>query len=214
MIISPLEQFTIIPLIVISNLSLFLIYILFILIIIFSYLNLNFILIKHFEWLYRLISNHHDHIFIFLSLFLLILISNLIGMIPFTFTITAQFIFVFSISITVFLSLNILGLSHHKFYFGYLFLPSGVPIFLIPLITSLELLLYFTRAISLALRLSANLLSGHILIKLLIYAFIQFPILSIFILPVFFLELLVAFLQAYIFIVLTLSYYQDISLPH
>ena len=135
-------------------------------------------------------------------------------MIPYSITITAQFIFVFSISIIIFISLNLLGFNIHKLNLFFLFLPGGVPLLLVPLITLLEFVLYFTRAISLSLRLSANMVAGHILMKILIYSFINIPLLSILILPIFFLEMMVALLQAYIYLTLTISYYQDISLPH
>jgi ATP synthase subunit 6 len=144
----------------------------------------------------------------------MILLINIIGMIPYSITITAQFIFVFSISIVIFISLNILGFKIHKFNLFFLFLPGGVPLALVPAITLLEFLLYFIRAVSLSLRLSANMVAGHILMKILIYAFINIPLLSVIILPIFFLEIMVAFLQAYIYLTLTLSYYQDISIPH
>lgn len=213
MIFSPLEQFTIIPIILISNISIFIIYIIAILLILIS-IN-PFILQKHIEWFYsNLKGNINDHIFILLSIWFIILFSNLIGMIPYSITLTAQFIFVFSISIVVFISINILGFNIHKFNLTYLFLPTGVPFFLIPLIAILEFLLYFTRVISLTLRLSANMVAGHILMKILIYSFINLPIISLVLLPIIMLELMVAFLQAYVFLTLTISYYQDISLPH
>jgi F-type H+-transporting ATPase subunit a len=136
------------------------------------------------------------------------------GMLPYSITITSQFIFVFSISIVVFISIQLLGLKLHKFNISYLFLPGGVPFLIIPLISILEFVLYFTRTISLTLRLSANLVAGHILLKILIYSIISYPLFSIIILPIILLEFMVAILQAYIFITLTISYYQDISLTH
>jgi len=117
-------------------------------------------------------------------------------------------------SIVIFISINYLGLTIHNLHLFFLFLPGGVPLFLIPLISILEFFLYFLRVISLSLRLSANLIAGHILLKILIYSFINIPFLSILILPILFLEILVAFLQSYIYLTLTISYYQDISIPH
>lgn len=213
MIFSPLEQFTIIPIIQISNVSIFLLLIILLLSILFHIHP--FLLQKHIEWWYSNIGNNiKDHIFILLSIWFIILFSNLMGMVPYSFTLTSQFIFVLSLSIIIFISINILGFQIHKFNLTFLFLPGGVPIFLIPLIAILEFALYFTRVISLTLRLSANMIAGHILIKILIYSFINIPLFSILILPIIFLELMVAFLQAYIYLTLTLSYYQDISLPH
>jgi ATP synthase subunit 6 len=135
-------------------------------------------------------------------------------MIPYSITLTSQFIFVFSISIVVFISINLLGIKLHSYNLFFLFLPNGVPLVLIPLIALLEFVLYFTRVISLTLRLSANMIAGHILMKILVYSFVSMPLLSIIIIPVVFLELLVAFLQAYVYLTLTISYYKDISLPH
>ena len=212
-IISPLEQFNITPIIQLSNFSLFLFYILIILSIL-SRVH-PFLLQKHIEWWFvNLRNNINDHIFILLSIWFIILLSNLIGMIPYSISLTAQFIFVFSMSIVIFLSINWLGFKIHKFNLSYLFLPNGVPIALIPLITSLEFILYFTRILSLSLRLSINIVAGHILIKILVYSFISYPFLAILILPIVFLEILVAILQAYIYLTLTISYYQDISIPH
>lgn len=212
MIYSPLEQFTIIPIIEISNTSIFLFYIFFLFFLLI--LIHPFLLQKHIEWWYINIKNINDHIFILLSIFFIILFSNLLGLIPYSITLTAQFIFVLSMSIVIFLSINYLGLTIHNLQLFFLFLPGGVPLFLIPLISILEFFLYFLRIISLSLRLSANLIAGHILLKILIYSFINIPFLSIFILPILFLEILVAFLQSYIYLTLTISYYQDISIPH
>lgn len=211
-IISPLEQFTIIPILELSNISIFLIYVIIILLLM---QNINtFILQKHIDWWIVNIKNINDHIYILLSIWFIILLSNLIGMIPYTITITAHFIFVLSISLVIFISINLLGLKLHKYHLTYLFLPSGVPINFIPLISIIEVLLYFTKIISLTIRLSANMVAGHILMKILIYSFINMPLLSFLIIPIVFLEIMVAFLQAYVYLTLVISYYQDISIPH
>jgi F-type H+-transporting ATPase subunit a len=135
-------------------------------------------------------------------------------MIPYSYTITAQAIIVFSIAIPTFISLNIIGLTYHRQNIFYLILPAGAPIFLTPAIAILELISYFIRPLSLTLRLSANMIAGHILMKILLYAIISTPLLSIVLLPIILLELLVALLQAYVFVILITSYYQDIMLPH
>lgn len=141
----------------------------------------------------------------------------MMGLIPYSFTLTAQILLVLSITIPTFFSLNLMGLSHHKENLMYLFLPAGVPIFMIPVISFIEMFSYFIRVLSLSLRLTANLVSGHILIKIIIYALLttKLSIISSFLLIiVIFLELLVAFLQSYVFILLLLSYYTDITVPH
>ena len=212
MILSPIEQFTLYNIIKFSNLSLYLILVFFS-IYLFSFLN-TFIIQKHIEWWYRNLKNIEDKVFILLSIWLIILISNVIGMIPYSYTITAQAIIVFSIAIPTFISLNILGITYHGKNIFYLILPAGAPIFLTPAIAILELISYLIRPLSLTLRLSANMIAGHILMKILLYALISTPLLSIILLPIILLELLVAFLQAYVFVVLITSYYQDIILPH
>lgn len=190
-------------------------FIIYILIILILLSNLNkFMLQKHIEWFYSNMKILHTNIFVLFTIWLLILLSNLIGMIPYSITLTAQVIFVLSISIILFISINLTGLNLHKYYIGFLFLPTGVPLGLIPLIAFLEFFLYFIKVISLTLRLTANMVAGHILMKILIYSFINMPIFSILLLPILFLELLVAFLQAYVYITLTLSYYNDVTLPH
>lgn len=212
MIFSPLEQFTIIPIIELSNLSINLILIILIILLFIS--NNIFLFQKHMEWWFKNLNNIQDHLFVLLTIWFILLLSNLIGLIPYSLTITSQFIFVLSIALVLFISINILGLKIHKYNLFYLFLPGGVPLLLIPLITILEFFLYFVRILSLTIRLSANMLAGHILMKILIYSFISMPFLSIIILPILFLEIVVAFLQAYVFLTLIISYYQDISLPH
>ncbi len=135
-------------------------------------------------------------------------------MLPYNFTLTAQFIIVISITIPVFIGLNLLGISLHGFNIFYLVLPTGVPLPLIPYIVFLEFFAYFVRVLSLTLRLCANLIAGHILMKILLSAFMTMPLFSIFILPIIILEFMVAFLQSYVYITLILSYYQDVFLPH
>lgn len=93
-------------------------------------------------------------------------------------------------------------------------LPAGAPLALIPVLAFLELFSYCIRVISLTLRLFANLLSGHILMKIILYAVLSTPLLSLLLLPIVLLELMVACVQAYVFLTLVLSYYQDIFVPH
>lgn len=213
-ILSPLEQFTTFTLINWSNISM--VYLTIGMIIIFLLKNLNeFFLQNHIEWWYTEIKKVlPNHLFIFITIWLFIVITNLLGMIPFTSTLTAQFIIVLSISLPLFIGINILAARLHGLNIFYLLLPSGVPIFLTPFIAILEFIAYFVRVISLTLRLSANMVAGHILMKILISAFYTFPLFSLLLTPIVILELFIAILQGYVYLTLILSYYQDILLPH
>jgi ATP synthase subunit 6 len=214
-ILSPLEQFTTFTLIKWSNMSIINISII-IIIIMLIYFN-EFLLQNHIGWWYTEINKGgllSNHLFIIITIWLFIVISNLLGMIPFTSTLTAQFIVVLSISLPLFIGINILGFYLHGINLFYLILPSGVPILLTPFIAILEFIAYFIRVISLTLRLSANMVAGHILMKIFISGFYIFPIFSIVLLPILLLEFLIAILQGYVFVTLILSYYQDILLPH
>lgn len=154
------------------------------------------------------------------ALFIYILINNLIGMIPYSFASTSHFILTFSISFTVVLGATILGFQKHGLEFFSLFVPSGCPLGLLPLLVLIEFISYLTRNISLGLRLAANILSGHMLLNILagftynimttsyIYIFVGLVPL-IFIIAFSGLELGVAFIQAQVFVVLTSSYIKD-----
>jgi F-type H+-transporting ATPase subunit a len=154
------------------------------------------------------------------SLFIFILINNLIGMVPYSFAPTAHFILAFSISFTVVLGATILGFQKHGLKFFSLFVPSGCPLGLLPLLVLIEFISYLSRNISLGLRLAANILSGHMLLSILggfTYNIMTSGILFFFLglLPLAFiiafsgLELAIAFIQAQVFVVLTCSYIKD-----
>ena len=210
MILSPIEQFTIFPIFQISNLTIYL----FLAILSFIFLNHNYLLQKHIEWWTPNFKNVESNIFIFLTIWFLILLCNIIGMIPYSNTITAQAVIVLSMSVPTFIAINILGMRIHGWNLFYLILPAGAPLGLTPFIAVLELISYMIRTLSLTLRLSANMVAGHILMKILLYSLISLPFLSPIILPIVFLEIIVAGLQAYVFLTLVLSYYQDVLLPH
>lgn len=105
---------------------------------------------------------------IFYYLFIFILISNFVGVVPFAYTVTSMLILPFFLSITFFGGVVILGIREHKLKFFAGFLPSGVPGFIAPFLILIEVISYLMRVFSLAIRLFANILSGHILIKILI----------------------------------------------
>ena len=153
-------------------------------------------------------------------LFIFILVNNLIGLVPYSFTATAHFILTFSVSFTVVLGSTILGLNKHGLKFFSLFVPSGCPLGLLPLLVLIEFISYLARNVSLGLRLSANILSGHMLLNILsgfCYNIMTSGFLFFFVglIPLAFiiafsgLELGIAFIQAQVFVVLTSSYIKD-----
>lgn len=152
--------------------------------------------------------------------FVFILFSNLIGMIPYAFTPTSHFILTFGFSISFFIGITLLGILKHQFHFFSLFLPPGAPLALAPFLVVIEVVSYCFRPISLGVRLFANMMAGHTLVKIL--AGFGFEMLShggllglASILPigVIFaltgLEIAVAFLQAYVFTILLCIYFND-----
>jgi F-type H+-transporting ATPase subunit a len=154
------------------------------------------------------------------GLFLFILINNLIGMVPYSFASTSHFVLTFALSFTVVLGATILGFKEHGIRFFSLLVPAGCPLALLPLLIIIEFISYLTRNVSLGLRLSANILSGHMLLNILswftynimnsgfVYFFVAFLPLA-FIIAFSSLELAIAFIQAQVFVVLTCSYIKD-----
>lgn len=154
------------------------------------------------------------------ALFIYILINNLVGMVPYSFAPTSHFILTFSISFTVVIGATILGFQVHALKFFSLFVPSGCPLALLPLLVLIEFISYLSRNVSLGLRLGANVLSGHMLLNILggftynimskgfIYFFLGLAPL-LFILAFSGLEIGIAFIQAQVFVVLSSSYIKD-----
>jgi F-type H+-transporting ATPase subunit a len=159
------------------------------------------------------------------TLFMFILVANLVGLIPYTFTVTSHIIITISLAMVVFLTVVIYGFKKNGLKFFKLFVPSGIPIFVLPLVVFIEVFSFFLRPISHSVRLFANMLAGHIALKV----FASFiPLLGAAlgiagwvggILPLSMvvaltaLELLVAFLQAYVFTILTCIYLNDAIHP-
>ncbi len=151
--------------------------------------------------------------FIF-SLFMFILFANLIGLIPFSFTVTSHIIVTFAMAITVFLGVTLVGIIRHGFRFFTFFLPTGVPMIMAPLLVPIEVLSYLSRPVSLSIRLFANMMAGHTMLK--VFAGFVVPLgllggwapLSVDVALTAF-EFLVAFLQAYVFTILTCLYLND-----
>jgi len=147
------------------------------------------------------------------SLFMFILLCNMLGLIPYSFTVTSHIIITFAIAFGIFMFATILGFILHGFKYLRLFLPEGVPIFLAPLLIPIEIVSYISRPISLAVRLAANMMAGHTMIKVFAGFVVALGIFGvapfIFIVLLYILETLIAFLQAYVFAVLTCLYLSD-----
>lgn len=148
------------------------------------------------------------------TLFMFILTCNLFGMIPYSFTVTSHISITFALAMTVFLLVTLLGFYLHGFHFFSLFLPAGTPRWLAPLMVVIELFAYLARPVSLSLRLAANMVAGHVLLKVVagfvvsLAIYLKFiPIPFIVILIGF--EIFVAILQAYIFTILSCVYLND-----
>jgi F-type H+-transporting ATPase subunit a len=158
------------------------------------------------------------------SLFMFVLFLNLFGMIPYSFTVTTHIVITASLALMVFLTVIVYGFWRNGWRFLKLFVPSGIPIYILPLVTFIEVLSFLSRPISHSVRLFANMLAGHITLKV----FAGFvTLLGTFglagwagaILPLGLtvaltaLELLVAVLQAYVFAILTCIYLNDAIHP-
>ena len=157
--------------------------------------------------------------FIF-SLFMFVLFCNMFGMIPYSFTVTSHIIITFILAIFIFIAVTILGFVKHGIKYLQLFVPKGVPIILLPLIVIIEIISYLSRPISLSVRLFANMMAGHTMLKVFGGFVVSLGILGGW-LPLGFsvaltgLEILVAFLQAYVFAILTCIYLNDaLNLHH
>ena len=143
-----------------------------------------------------------------------ILFGNLIGLIPYSFTFTSHIIVTFAMAAFVFVGVTIIGIVRHGFHFFTFFMPKGVPMIMAPILIPIEVLSYLSRPVSLSIRLFANMMAGHTMMK--VFAGFVIPLgiiggwapltvdvaLSGF-------EFLVAFLQAYVFTILTCLYLND-----
>ena len=203
-----------------------------------NYTNFNFIpnanqfifenLILEFTNSFKSLVNSKN-IFLFfysvLSAILFILFSNLIGLIPYTFTITAQIFITINLSLLLFITFNILGFLKYGINLIQLIIPSGVHLVLHFLLVPIELISYIFKPISLSIRLFANIMAGHTLLKVIcgfIYQsfnmemFILFNIISFLIISILFgLECFVALIQSYVFFILLSLFLKDIiNLSH
>jgi F-type H+-transporting ATPase subunit a len=159
------------------------------------------------------------------SLFMFTLVANIIGLIPYAFTVTSHIIITVSLALVVFLTVLIYGFAKNGLRFFKLFVPSGIPIAILPLVVFIEVFSFLLRPVSHSVRLFANMLAGHIALKV----FASFiPLLAAglgvigavggvlplgMVIALTALELLVAFLQAYVFTILTCIYLNDAIHP-
>jgi F-type H+-transporting ATPase subunit a len=158
------------------------------------------------------------------SIFFFVLFCNLIGFLPYSFTATSQIVITALLALMVFLTVVIIGIKEHGMSFFKMFVPSGVPIYILPLVVVIEIVSFLSRPLSHSVRLFANMLAGHITL----YVFGAFVVMllgasaaikALAVLPFAMtvgleaLELLVAFLQAYVFAMLTCMYLNDALHP-
>ena len=174
------------------------------------------------ELLYEFIANMiNDNIghkgkkffpFIF-TLFTFILFGNLLGMLPYSFTFTSHIIVTFALAMFIFLFITLIGIFMHGFKFFGLFVPKGVPMLMLPLMIPIEIISYLSRPISLSVRLFANMMAGHTMLK--IFASFVFSLGIFGFAPLIIdvaltaLEVLIAILQAYVFTILTCIYLNE-----
>jgi F-type H+-transporting ATPase subunit a len=248
MILSPLEQFAIIPLIPIqlypfgslsfTNSSLFMLVTVGLVLLLFHLVTLNggylvpnawqSLVEMIYEFVLNLINEQisgpstvkQQFFPIVFVTFTFLLFCNLIGMIPYSFTVTSHFIVTLGLSFSLFIGVTIVGFQTHGLHFFSFLLPQGVPLPLAPFLVLLELISYCFRALSLGIRLFANMMAGHSLVKILsgfawtmlslggfLYIASFVPFLIVFALTG--LELGVAMLQAYVFTILICIYLND-----
>ena len=151
--------------------------------------------------------------FIF-SLFMFILFCNLFGLLPGAFTVTSHIIVTVAMALFVFVGVTIIGIVRHGLHFFTYFVPQGAPVWLIPIMIPIEILSYFIRPMSLSVRLFANMVAGHVMLAVVggfVFAMgVWFGWIPLaFVTVLFGLELLIAFLQAYVFTILTCIYLHD-----
>jgi F-type H+-transporting ATPase subunit a len=158
------------------------------------------------------------------TLFMFVLAANLIGLIPYSFTVTSQLIVTASLALLVFFIVVIYGFWRNGLHFLNLFVPKGVPVYILPAIVVIEVLSFISRPVSHSVRLFANMLAGHITLQVFAGFIIMLagfgvvgwlgaalPLLLVIMLTA--LEFLVAFLQAYVFAILTCIYLNDAIHP-
>lgn len=154
------------------------------------------------------------------TLFMVVFLGNALGLLPYSFTYTSHLVVTAALALIIFLAVLVIGIARHGTHFLSLFVPAGLPLWLMPLIVPIELISFLVRPITLSVRLFANMIAGHIMLKVFAgfsaamitmglsgYALGMLPMLFNVIMLAF--ELLVAFLQAYVFAILSCIYLKD-----
>ncbi len=147
------------------------------------------------------------------TVFMFVLFGNLLGMVPYSFTFTSHIVVTFALALFVFIGVTLIALVKHKMHFFTFFMPPGVPMLMAPLLIPIEIISYLSRPISLSVRLFANMLAGHTLLKVFAGFVISLGVAGVF--PLAFvvaltgLEFVIAFLQAFVFAILTCLYLND-----
>ena len=176
-----------------------------------------------YESIFQQLLNEGQRFFgLLVTTFIFIFFFNLSGMVAFTCSVTSQMAVNFTLSFSLFIAVTLIGVQKHGFNFIKLFFPKGVPNLLIPLLFLIEVISYFSRAISLGIRLFANIMAGHTLLVILTsfatglgkFSLLAgfFPFLVVF--GVTFLEIAISCLQAYVFFVLVIIYFKDAIYLH
>lgn len=155
-------------------------------------------------------------------LFIFILFGNLLGMVPGAFTFTSHLAVTGAMACIIFTAVTLIGIYKHGFKFFSLFFPSGAPIVSAPILIPIEIVSYFSRPVSLGVRLFANMVVGHVLLKVIggfvvsLGTFYVLPGLLPFVglLAITVLEIMVAVIQAYVFAILTCVYLHDALYLH
>ena len=158
------------------------------------------------------------------TLFMFLLFANIIGLIPFMFTVTSHIIITSALAGLVFLVVLSYGFWKNGLHFFNLFVPKGVPIYILPLIVCIEVISFLSRPISLSVRLFANMLAGHITLQVFagfitmlgafgVFGWLGATLPFALVVALVALELLIAFLQAYVFAILTCIYLNDAIHP-
>ena len=151
--------------------------------------------------------------FIF-TIFMFILVGNFWGMMPYSFTFTSHIAVTFAMAFFVFIGVTIIAIAKHKLHFLTFFMPPGVPMVMAPLLIPIEIISYLSRPISLSVRLFANMLAGHTLLKVFAGFIISLGVAAgwlpfVFVVALTGLEFVIAFLQAFVFSILTCLYLND-----
>jgi F-type H+-transporting ATPase subunit a len=154
------------------------------------------------------------------AIFMFVLFGNLLGMLPYAFTFTSHIAVTLTLAVIVFVTVTVIALMRHGMHFFSYFFPEGAPVWLAPIIIPVEVISYFSRVVSLSVRLFANMVAGHVMLKVFatfvvllgglgaVGPFVAILPLGVNIALVGF-EFLVAFLQAYVFAILTSIYLHD-----